>query len=67
MALRSWWGLFVGIAIGSIAFAGGCDGSSSDTHAPPPDPEGRKKMEESMKAYMQKQMEKNATKDRKVQ
>jgi hypothetical protein len=24
-------------------------------------------MEESMKAYMQKQMEKNATKDRKVQ
>ena len=57
----------MGAVIASIAVAGGCGGSSSDTHALPPDPEGRKKMEESMKTYMQKQMQKNMPKGRKVQ
>lgn len=65
MARRSWRGLFVRIAIGSIAFASGCGGSSSDTHAPPPDPKGHEAMQKSMKEYMQKQMQKNMTKGRK--
>lgn len=65
MARRGWQGSLAVLVIGTIAFAGGCGGSPSDTHAPPPDPKGQAAMQESMKAYMQKQMQKSATKGRK--
>jgi hypothetical protein len=67
MARRGWQGFLAGALIGSIAFAGGCGGSSSDTLATPPPKKVLDAMQDSMKGYMQQQKEKNMTKGRKSQ
>jgi hypothetical protein len=67
MTVRGWRRFWVGVVIGSIACAGGCGRSSSDSLATPPPKKVLDAMQDSMKGYMQKQMQKNMTKGRKTQ